>query len=250
MNTIRKFVPLRVSPLSRLKSPAPVVCARSYFSYDHPTESPYSTSQSLILSSALKHVPTVGFTKDALVFGSRDQGMLDSTHAVFQNGVFDLIIYHLYTERTKLAALKEAVDSEEKTVEAKVRRYCIERLKGNISLNDHWTEALAVMAVPTNVPTALKELADLADEIWFLAGDLSTDFSWYNRRAMLAAVYSATELYMTQDNSKEFVNTWDFLDRRLANADTLEKTLEGSSTWMLFTGMASINLLRSQLARG
>jgi len=38
---------------------------------------------------------------------------------------------------------------------------------------------------------------------------------WYTKRAGLAAVYTSTELYMLQDDSHEFENTWNLLDRQL-----------------------------------
>jgi ubiquinone biosynthesis protein COQ9 len=51
------------------------------------------------------------------------------------------------------------------------------------------------MAQPTNMRTSLAELARLADEIWFLAGDVSVDTSWYTKRATLSAIYSSTGLF-------------------------------------------------------
>ena len=37
--------------------------------------------------------------------------------------------------------------------------------------------------------------ARTVDAIWHAAGDRSADFSWYTKRAILAAVYTATVLY-------------------------------------------------------
>jgi ubiquinone biosynthesis protein COQ9 len=54
------------------------------------------------------------------------------------------------------------------------------------------------------------------DAIWHAAGDRSADFSWYTKRAILAAVYSATVLYWLRDASEEDEATLAFLDRRLA----------------------------------
>lgn len=51
------------------------------------------------------------------------------------------------------------------------------------------------MALPENVGSSLRELARLADEMWFLAGDRSVDFSWYTKRATLSTVYASTGEY-------------------------------------------------------
>lgn len=53
-------------------------------------------------------------------------------------------------------------------------------------------QALAIMAQPRNVRTSIAELASLSDEIWYLAGDISTDTSWYTRRASLSTIYAST----------------------------------------------------------
>lgn len=55
---------------------------------------------------------------------------------------------------------------------------------------------MAIQARPGNVRTALRQLALLVDDMWHAAGDSSTDLNWYTRRALLAGVYTSTELYM------------------------------------------------------
>jgi ubiquinone biosynthesis protein COQ9 len=69
-------------------------------------------------------------------------------------------------------------------------------------------KALAIMSLPQNVGSALTELHKLSDEIWYLAGDRSVDFSWYTKRATLSTVYASTELFMTTDKSENFKDTW------------------------------------------
>jgi ubiquinone biosynthesis protein COQ9 len=61
----------------------------------------------------------------------------------------------------------------------------------------------------------LKALAKTADAIWRAAGDRSTDFNWYTKRALVSAVYVATVAYWLNDKSDGFQDTWTFLDRRI-----------------------------------
>ena len=61
---------------------------------------------------------------------------------------------------------------------------------------DSWPQALSLQALPQNAPAALRRLAALVDDVWAAAGDTSADANWYTKRALLAGVYSATELYM------------------------------------------------------
>lgn len=110
-------------------------------------------------------------------------------------------------------------------------------------------QALAIMAQPTYVPASIKELASLADEIWFLAGDESVDGSWYTKRATLSAIYSSAEVYMTQDQSPNFVETEAFLDNRLGDITRVGGFMEGLTEWLSYTGHSTINVLRSKGAR-
>ena len=102
------------------------------------------------------------------------------------------------------------------------------------------------MAEPGNAPIALGELALLVDEILHLAGDTSTDGAWYTKRAELSAIYSLTELFMTQDTSPAFKETENFLDRRLEEAHALRKAAVGIADWVGFSTNAAINVLRSK----
>jgi len=73
------------------------------------------------------------------------------------------------------------------------------------------------MSNPSNSPAALTILSELADDIWHLVGDKSVDSSWYTKRALLAGVYAATDLYMLTDTSPGYQDTWEALERRLAD---------------------------------
>lgn len=102
------------------------------------------------------------------------------------------------------------------------------------------------MAFPSNTATSVAELARLADEIWFLAGDSSVDTSWYTKRASLAAVYSAAEVFMTQDQSSGFIDTEKFVDGRLEDLRTAGGAVNDVAEWASFTGHAVVNVLRSK----
>lgn len=102
------------------------------------------------------------------------------------------------------------------------------------------------MAQPWYAPTSVAELARLADEIWYLAGDESVDSSWYSKRASLSATYSATELFMSQDRSKDFVETEEFLDSRLRDVTKVGGMVGGLSEWADYTVHSAVNVLRSK----
>jgi ubiquinone biosynthesis protein COQ9 len=66
--------------------------------------------------------------------------------------------------------------------------------------------------------------------IWKIAGDTSTDFSFYTKRASLAAVYSSTLLFWLNDNSGTQDETEAFLDRRLKDISKISNLKKPFST--------------------
>jgi ubiquinone biosynthesis protein COQ9 len=71
-------------------------------------------------------------------------------------------------------------------------------------------------ALPHHAPEAVKNMARLCDIIWRAAGDTSTDFNFYSKRALLAYVIKTTTLFWLTDDSEGQKASWEFLDRRIA----------------------------------
>lgn len=218
-----------------------------YHSYEHSPAPPYPESETKILSSALTHVPTHGFTQEALNLGARDAGYLDISTNLFRKGAFDLILYYLVTQRLALANRVQFPDTTT-GVGLKVRSLTMSRLRANgeAGVVPHWTGALGHMSLAENIPASLRELAKLSDEIWFLAGDKAVDASWYTKRATLSSVYAAAEMYQTQDQSTDFKDTEAFLDRRLEEVRVMGSAVGGTMQWAGFQAGAVVNLLRSK----
>ena len=134
--------PILRTLLHQSKTLQPHLSIRTYYSYEVPSPPPYPPLETSILSAGLTHVPTQGWTQNALRSGARDQGYLDATTNLFPRGEFELVLYHLRTQRL---GLKEKVQfPEEAKVGAtrKVRSLVLERLRGNaeVGVAQRWQE--------------------------------------------------------------------------------------------------------------
>jgi ubiquinone biosynthesis protein COQ9 len=69
------------------------------------------------------------------------------------------------------------------------------------------------------------------DAMWYAAGDTSTDFNFYTKRATLAGVYSSTLLYWLNDRSEGDDATWAFLDRRIDDVLKIEELKSRVRSW-------------------
>lgn len=218
---------------------------RTYFSNHHPIPAPFPAIEDSILSSAIKRVPEHGFTDTALSLGAKDAGYLDVSVQLFPRGVYDLINYHLVTQRLALKHNVQFPEDGRLGVGRKIQTLAITRLRSNKDIIHQWQGALGHMSLLGNIPASLKELNALADEMWYLAGDTNVDFSWYTKRASLAAVYASSELFMTSDTSKDFAATEEFLARRLEGVQKAGSTIGGFGQYVGFWAGSSIDLARS-----
>lgn len=127
---------------------------RTYYSYETEPRPPYPETETAILSAALKHIPTEGFTQVALRCGLRDVGYLDASSNLFPRGEFEMVMYHLQTQRL---GLKDRIQfpEEQLGVGRKVRSLVMERLRGNVDSGvlARWQEVgkLGAMVPTTDV---------------------------------------------------------------------------------------------------
>ncbi|KAF1356801.1 COQ9-domain-containing protein [Delphinella strobiligena] len=221
---------------------------RAYHSYETPPKPTYPPAETAILSAAMRHVPSHGFTQATLRQGARDAGYLDASSNLFRRGEFELVMWHLRSQRMGLGGRIQFPERDGKVgVARKVRGLVLERLRGNVDAGvlPRLQEALALMSLAGNIPPSLRELWLLSDEVWFLAGDQDVDTSWYTKRASLSSIYAATEVYQTTDRSTDFRDTAEFLDRRLNESRILGSSWKNVTEWAQFQGMAGVNLARS-----
>jgi ubiquinone biosynthesis protein COQ9 len=83
--------------------------------------------------------------------------------------------------------------------------------------------ALAILALPQNIPLAGRLAWRAADRMWRIAGDSATDFNHYSKRAILTGVYGSTSLVYLDDKSDGMASTRAFLDRRIDDIMRFEK---------------------------
>ena len=83
---------------------------------------------------------------------------------------------------------------------------------------------LAILAMPQNLPLAVRTGWRTADVMWRIAGDTSTDYNHYTKRLLLGGVYTSTLLVWLDDDSEGHIDSAAFLDRRIDDVMKIEKT--------------------------
>lgn len=174
------------------------------------------TERDAAILGMLPNVVFDGWTRRALRAGVRDAGLpADEADLLFPLGTVDMI--ETFCDLADRRMEQAAAGLPATKVSARVRALIALRLEQNRPYKEAIRRALAILALPRNARTAAACTARTVDAIWHAAGDRSADFSWYTKRAILAAVYSATVLYWLRDSSDDDADTLAFLDRRLAD---------------------------------
>lgn len=177
-----------------------------------------------ILAAALPAVPFDGWSwktlREAAVASGYDEAMAERA---FPGGPGEL----LAAFQADMDARLEAVLAKQDLASMKVRERIEHIVRTRLTMMTPYREAvrqsLSAQVRPAIARHARAGLCRSVDAMWWLAGDTSTDFNHYTKRAMLAGVYGATVLAWLDDDSEDFRKTWSFLHRRIGNIMTVQK---------------------------
>ena len=175
-----------------------------------------SPERDAALEAMLPTVPFDGWTYRSLRTGLASIGVSPAeAELLFPGGGADMIeAFCDWADRRMAQAAAEQVKGT--ALAERVRAAIALRLAQNRRHKEAVRRAIAVLAGSRQVRLAAACTARTVDAIWHTAGDRSTDFSWYTKRAILAGIYSATLLFWLRDSTEDDAATLAFLDRRLA----------------------------------
>ena len=137
-----------------------------------------------------------------------------------QSGMIDLYIQEV--DRA-LEAWSTPKRLQDKKIREKIRALVWKRLEIMGPAREAVRRGLAILAMPQNIPLALRISWRTADLMWRIAGDTSTDFNHYTKRVTLGTVYGSTLLAWLDDQSDGWSDSAAFLDRRIDDVMRFEK---------------------------
>ncbi len=177
-----------------------------------------------LIKAMLTHVPFDGWTWEAMEQGAVDIGYEKKKTSserikifknLFKNGSIDFI--DIFSEIIDLEVKENynSMEAKPERVPEKIKKIIMIRLNLCQKYKEAVRSSILLSAIPFNTNISLNILYRTCNSIWRIAGDKSTDFSFYTRRISLAAVYTSTLLFWLNDNSNNNIETEFFLDRRL-----------------------------------
>lgn len=180
-----------------------------------------------VLQAALPEIAREGFTEAVLEKAGKKLGLKPvEVKSAFPRGTASLMEAFSHWADARMSARMKNV--KDKSLTARVRAAVKARIEAIAPHKEVARRAAAYVALPPHAALGMKLLYRTVDAMWRAAGDRSTDFNFYTKRAILAGVYGATLLFWLGDDSKDNKNTWTFLDHRLADVMNFEKFKKGA----------------------
>ena len=170
------------------------------------------------------HAAFDGWTPEALRLAAQATDIDPAVAALaFPGGAMDMIdAWFAHIDNAMLAKLPPEALAAMK-IRARITALVAARLDLLATDIEALRRALAVLALPQNLPRTTKLGWRAADAMWHAAGDTATDFNHYSKRAILGGVYMATIMAMMDDGSEGHADTRAFLGRRIDGIMRFEK---------------------------
>ena len=167
-----------------------------------------------ILQDAKPSIAKYGWTDDLFIKISKTSKYnTEDIKALFPKGNKPLIEMYLKEINNKMNIDSKKLNLIRFRVHERIRELIILRLKIMQKEKILITKTFYYLLMPQNYKLASKNLYKTLDQIWFLAGDNSTDFNFYTKRAILGSVYSATIIHFINNNNIN--KTIDVLNNKL-----------------------------------
>jgi len=177
-----------------------------------------------ILEHILSNASFDGWSNETFEKSAKDAN-LDTIYAYtqFPKGISDAANYYIEKCDREMLAKIAKIKLKDIRIRDRISTAILTRLEIYEPHKESVRRLVSYFAMPQNVAAALAHLGQTCNQIWYAAGDNSTDFNYYTKRLTLSGVYSSTLLFWLNDESEDYTKTKDFLDRRIANVMKIQK---------------------------
>jgi ubiquinone biosynthesis protein COQ9 len=127
----------------------------------------------------------------------------DEICALFPGGYLSII--QIYLEEIDEIMTKESkkINLIRLKTHERIRELCILRLNIMAKEKDLISKTFLHLLLPNNYKFSSKNLYRTVDQIWFLAGDNSTDFNFYSKRIILASIYTSAMIHFINNDNMD-----------------------------------------------
>ena len=176
-----------------------------------------------ILQDAKKIVAKDGWSKNLLKKLLNNNVKNSDLTYYFPNGYIDLLELSLIELNKSLEKNINKISIINFPMSKRMKKILLVRLEILNKEKIFFKKTFNHLILPQNSKTMKKNLYNSVDSMWYLAGDNSTDFSFYTKRLTLAAIYTnALFIFFNKDIEHATVN----IDKNLKRISNIPKLKE------------------------
>jgi ubiquinone biosynthesis protein COQ9 len=177
-----------------------------------------------VLAAALPDIVFDGFTDRLLAAAAKEAGVDKATMArLFPDGPLSLVEAFSQSADADMENAVAALDLKSMKIRERIAAAVKARIAALRPHKEAARRAAAFLSLPPHAALGAKLVYRTVDAMWRAIGDTSTDFNFYTKRGILAAVYSSTLLRWFSDASADETATERFLADRIENVMQFEK---------------------------
>ena len=162
------------------------------------------TKRQVVLRFAKKFVSENGLTKNCLENISKKYGLnTDETDLLFPEGNIDLIKFALEQLNNDLEVYCRQIDLIRLPIHKRIRKVLLSKISLMNKDKSFYRSIFLNLLIPKKNFSLSSQLYNSVDQLWFIAGDSSTDFNFYTKRLILSGIYSRVMFFFFNNNNQE-----------------------------------------------
>jgi len=157
-----------------------------------------------VLKFAKIFISEKGLTKNSLENISKRYGLnINEIELLFPEGNIDLIKFTLEQLNKELEEYCKKIDLIRLPVHKRIKKVLLSKISLMNKNKLFYRSIFLNLLIPKKNFSLSNQLYNSVDQIWFIAGDSSTDFNFYTKRLILSGIYSRVILFFFNNNNQE-----------------------------------------------
>ena len=157
-----------------------------------------------VLKYAKIFISEKGLNKNSLENISKTYGLdINEIELLFPEGNIDLIKFTLEQLNKELEEYCKKIDLIRLPVHKRIKKVLLSKISLMNKNKLFYRSIFLNLLIPKKNFSLSNQLYNSVDQIWFIAGDSSTDFNFYTKRLILSGIYSRVILFFFNNNNQE-----------------------------------------------
>lgn len=181
-----------------------------------------------VLKYAKIFISEKGLNKNSLENISKRYGLnINEIELLFPEGNIDLIKFTLEQLNKELEEYCKKIDLIRLPVHKRIKKVLLSKISLMNKNKLFYRSIFLNLLIPKKNFSLSNQLYNSVDQIWFIAGDSSTDFNFYTKRLILSGIYSRVILFFfNNNNQKELENILDESLKRVSKIPEIKSKLK------------------------